>query len=211
MIIQWIAWFPPATDFLREFGIWISFIMVMFPRPIRHPCTASGKECDLPLQGILLHSAILSKTWSYFRDSDNEDNAVTEEESHNEDEREIAELKRLEKDMEPHETQEQKDYKSEFFELLDEVLFLLGKTKGSEKEGSKKRRSLRDTSLRFHRRGSANDTLPVRHHEGSSARSSSICVPSMANLIAQGAAAQGGKSSGSSSRKSSWTPGMDAQ
>ena len=41
--------------------------------------------------------------------------------SNNEDEREEAELKIRERDMEQSETQEEKDYKAEFFELLDEV------------------------------------------------------------------------------------------
>ena len=47
---------------------------------------------------------------------------VREATSNNEDEREEAELKLMEqRDMEQSESQEQKDYKTEFFELLDEV------------------------------------------------------------------------------------------
>ena len=46
---------------------------------------------------------------------------VREAISNNEDEREEAELKIRERDMEQSETQEEKDYKAEFFELLDEV------------------------------------------------------------------------------------------
>ena len=47
---------------------------------------------------------------------------VREAISNNEDEREEAELKLMEqRDMEQSESQEQKDYKTEFFELLDEV------------------------------------------------------------------------------------------
>ena len=151
-----------------------------------------------------------------YRESDVEDAEVSEEETQDEDERERAEMKRLEKDMEQPETQEQKDYKAEFFELLDEVLFLLGKTRGTDGLGAKKRRSLRDTSLRFHRRGShettrAESLIPHQRDE----RSRSICVPSMATLTADshyGPGAVGsGKRSGNSSRKSSWTLGMDTQ
>merc|ERR550539_1099947 len=79
---------------------------------------------------------------------------VRESISSNEDEREEAELKIKERgmDIEQSESQEEKDYKAEFFELLDEVLFLMGKARSGDGRGGKKRRSLRDTSLRFHGR-----------------------------------------------------------
>ena len=162
-----------------------------------------------------------------------EDAAVSEEETQDEDERERAEMKRLEKDMEQAETQEQKDYKAEFFELLDEVkksmntkgnfahieswllvcfqvLFLLGKTRGTDGGGIKRRRSLRDTSLRFHRRGShGNDQLTVNKRDE---RSRSICVPSMATLTTDPQYGPvGGARSKPSSRKSSWSLGMETQ
>jgi len=95
-----------------------------------------------------------------------------------EDEREEAEMKRLESQKDQaEETQEQKDYRAEFFELLDEVLFLLGKTRGCESGihghgSSKKRRSLRDTSLRFHGRHHPVATAAAAAASGSESSSS---------------------------------------
>ena len=55
-------------------------------------------------------------------DEESVEEIVREAISNNEDEREEAELKIMEQqDMEQSESQEQKDYKAEFFELLDEV------------------------------------------------------------------------------------------
>ena len=52
--------------------------------------------------------------------------------TNNEDELERAEMRLLQKQLVdedlPAESKEEKDYKEEFFELLDEVLFLLGKS-----------------------------------------------------------------------------------
>ncbi|XP_059086164.1 uncharacterized protein LOC131882896 [Tigriopus californicus] len=69
----------------------------------------------------------------------------------NEDEHEAAQLKRWEKKLLQSETKEQRDYKEEFFELLNEVLFLQGKSSTLPTED---RKSLRDTSNRFQGRNS---------------------------------------------------------
>ena len=61
----------------------------------------------------------------YYREDEEEcvEEIVRESISSNEDEREEAELKIRERsiDLEQSESQEEKDYKTEFFELLDEV------------------------------------------------------------------------------------------
>ena len=67
-------------------------------------------------------SLVISK---HYREDDEEcvEEIVRESISSNEDEREEAELKIRERsiDLEQSESQEEKDYKTEFFELLDEV------------------------------------------------------------------------------------------
>ena len=82
------------------------------------------------LEGIwyldILHHGHVPKTnssslYNFDDDEEEDENDVNEAESHNEDEREEAEMKRLERRLEQTESQEQKDYKAEFFELLDEV------------------------------------------------------------------------------------------
>ncbi|CAB4062005.1 unnamed protein product [Lepeophtheirus salmonis] len=79
----------------------------------------------------------------------------------NEDEEELRQVQQMAKleteqveSIEQGESTEQKSYKEDFFELLDEVLFLLGKSKTPETNTNTKRRSLRDTSLRFQGRNS---------------------------------------------------------
>jgi len=69
-----------------------------------------------------------------------------------EDKLERAELHKLEQQLSEEqdvESQEEKDYRLEFFELLDEVLFLLGKNDANIE--NEERCCLRDTSLRFQR------------------------------------------------------------
>jgi len=88
----------------------------------------------------------------------------------NEDDLEAAEMrflqKQLELDTKNKESQEEKDYKAEFFELLDEVLFLLGKTDAvtsKDSEGEAERKCLRDTSDYnvFQQRRNSFDSPPI--------------------------------------------------
>ena len=66
---------------------------------------------------------MFSKNVRYSDDEECMEEIVRESISSNEDEREEAELKIRERgmDIEQSESQEEKDYKAEFFELLDEV------------------------------------------------------------------------------------------
>jgi len=86
----------------------------------------------------------------------------------NEDDLEEAEMRLLQRQLDQGqhvtESQEEKDYKAEFFELLDEVLFLLGKTDAvvsKDSEGETERKCLRDTSNVFQQRRSSFDSPPT--------------------------------------------------
>lgn len=99
----------------------------------------------------------------------------------NEDEHEAAQLKRWEKKLLQTETKEQRDYKEEFFELLNEVLFLQGK---SSTVSAEDRKSLRDTSNRFQGRNSFSSAVtPSSDGGGGSANTKNSLSPtaSLAN------------------------------
>ena len=136
------------------------------------------------LEGIwyldILHHGHVPKTNSASLYKSQEAEEVYDDDEENfscdEDELERAELRRLQRqidDQNPLESQEERDYKLEFFELLDEVLFLLGKSDDevkSKDEGDDtddERKSLRDTHYFLHQGKLSSSNTPPPSHDKS--------------------------------------------
>ncbi len=116
------------------------------------------------------------------RDDDDQDLSDTDEDEDedangdgsDEDAHEASELRRAQKRTRRkrrrrRETKEQRRYRKDFFELMDEALFLLGKSDpqtAGRGAGVAGRRSLRDTTMRFHGKH--------HHHQGSLEASASL-------------------------------------